>query len=180
MTRGAASRAAKGGRARACAVRGRAAQACYRTGCREGTAPPAAAAPANLMPHFLPDPTLDDLTRATTSALNPVPRFPLSKKRSTDVVSGRLCLGFEVLDAPAAALAASEAEARRDPDALADVLGRAALHVQLHGLSGLRANGLQLVRGWVVCVGTQPQSHVRRACRPGRQQLACSNVQWRH
>jgi hypothetical protein len=31
-----------------------------------------------------------------------------------------------------------------DPDAIAAALGPRALHVQLHGLNGLRANGLML------------------------------------
>lgn len=30
-----------------------------------------------------------------------IARFPLAKKRSTDIVGGELCLGFEVLDAMA-------------------------------------------------------------------------------
>ncbi|GBF95637.1 hypothetical protein Rsub_08619 [Raphidocelis subcapitata] len=68
--------------------------------------------------------------------------FPLAKKRSTDIVGGELCLGFEPLSAASAAQVASEVEAQMDPEALAAALSRRALHVRLHGINGLKANGL--------------------------------------
>jgi hypothetical protein len=74
-------------------------------------------------------------------------RFSLAKKRSTDIVGGELCLGFELLGAAAAAQVAAEVEAELDPEALAAALSRRALHVRLHGINGLRANGL--VVSWV-------------------------------
>ncbi|KAI8470119.1 MAG: hypothetical protein J3K34DRAFT_459010 [Monoraphidium minutum] len=70
--------------------------------------------------------------------------FPLAKKRSTDVVGGHLCLGFEVMDAIAYMQAAAEVEAEMDPEAIMAALGSRALHVQLHGLNGLRANNMAL------------------------------------
>jgi hypothetical protein len=74
--------------------------------------------------------------------------FQLAKKRSTDIVGGELCLGFEIMGSQGRARAAARAEAEMDPDQIASTLGRRALHVQLHGLNGLRANNLQLPVGW--------------------------------
>jgi hypothetical protein len=34
----------------------------------------------------------------TNQPPNQLSRFPLAKKRSTDIVGGELCLGFEVMD----------------------------------------------------------------------------------
>jgi len=75
--------------------------------------------------------------------------FHLSKKRSTDIVGGELCLGFEVLeDGCKHAEVATQIEAQMDPEHIVASLSRRALHVQLHGLNGLRANNLQLPVSW--------------------------------
>ena len=68
--------------------------------------------------------------------------LPLCKRRAADAVAGEVCLSFEALTAATAARAAAEADAAMDPEAIAAALPRRALHVRLHGLSGLRANGL--------------------------------------
>eukprot|EP00879_Flechtneria_rotunda_P027785 GHRR01029782.1.p1 GENE.GHRR01029782.1~~GHRR01029782.1.p1 ORF type:complete len:354 (+),score=141.91 GHRR01029782.1:174-1235(+) len=68
--------------------------------------------------------------------------FALSKKRSSDIVGGHLCLGFEVLDAVAYTHLAEELEAQMDQEQIISAYSSKALRVQLQGINGLRASGL--------------------------------------
>ena len=70
--------------------------------------------------------------------------FAVAKRRAGEPVGGDLCLGFQELDGVEYAQAAAEVDAAADAAALAAALAPRALHVRLHGLAGLLANGLLL------------------------------------
>ncbi|WIA20979.1 hypothetical protein OEZ85_005316 [Tetradesmus obliquus] len=79
---------------------------------------------------------------ASDAALGQNYWFGLSKRCSTDIVGGELCLGFRVLDAVSYVNLAGELDGLMDNDRIAKALASKALRVQLHGINGLLASGL--------------------------------------